>query len=272
LLAKTTAKFSAPTRGGGSDAGSYAQRLLSWRWVLACRELTRRCGFDLVRYPAFESLDGHLASLLRRLRIDCVLDVGAHYGEYALSLRRHGYAGRIVSFEPVADSFRTLSEVARQDANWTVHRLAVGACEEERLLNVPSRSSLASFLPPSAYSREIFGDEIVPRHQERVSVTTLDSFMSADSQGDGRRSRLFLKIDAQGFDAQILDGAEQALRLVQGLQTEVALKPLYNGVTPYLSQLGRLNDRGFELTGTFPVVRDSRMSIIELDCVFARCQ
>jgi FkbM family methyltransferase len=246
--------------------------MLARPWVRACRELTRRCGFDLVRYPASESLDGHLASLLRRLRIECVVDVGAHHGEYALSLRRHGYSGRIVSFEPVADSFRELSAVVRQDASWTVHRLALGAAEEERLMNVPPRSSLASFLRPSAYSREIFGDEIVARHQERVSVTTLDSFLSAGSPADRSSSRLFLKIDAQGYDAQILDGAERILGLVHGLQVEVALKPLYDGVTPYLSQLGWLNDRGFELTGVFPVERDSRMTIIELDCVFARSQ
>ncbi len=59
---------------------------------------------------------------------------------------------------------------------------------------------------------------------------------------------------------------------MQGLQTEVAVKPLYEGVTPYLSQLGWLNDLGFELTGIFPVERDLNLTIMELDCVFARSQ
>jgi FkbM family methyltransferase len=250
---------------------SHGPRSRAKPWLVrAGRGLVRRSGFDLVRYPTAESLDGHLASLLRRLRIECVVDVGAHHGEYGLLLRRFGYAGRIVSFEPATDSFSALSAVALRDSSWTVHRLALGAAEEERALNVPPRSALASFLPPSDYSLEIFGDEIVARRQERVSVTTLDSLLSAGSLTESSRPRMFLKIDAQGFDGAILQGAEQTLGLVQGLQTEVALKPLYDGVSPYLGQLGWLNDRGFELTGAFPVERDPNFRIIELDCVFAR--
>lgn len=268
-MADIPAKVNARGRRAGHDA--FAPPSLARPWLArVVRELVRRCGFDLVRYPTTESLDGHLASLLRRLQIECVIDVGAHHGEFGLSLRRYGYSGTIVSFEPVDESFRTLSAVVRRDPSWTVQRLALGAVEEERVLNVPPRSALASFLPPSAYSLEIFGDEIVAGHRERVPVTTLDTLLSAGSLTDSSHPPLFLKIDAQGFDGQILHGAERTLGLVQGLQTEVALKPLYDGVTPYLSQLGWLNDRGFELTGIFPIERDSSLTIMEVDCVFTR--
>ena len=65
----------------------------------ARRSLRARLGRDVV--AAVDSLGGHLALLLARLGIDHVLDVGAHRGEYAESLRTLGYRGRIFSFEPL---------------------------------------------------------------------------------------------------------------------------------------------------------------------------
>src|SRR5919198_1008199 len=96
----------------------------------AMRQLLRRSGFDVVRYrvradPAsveasHRSLGTHLMSVFQHAQIDCVLDVGAHEGQYGRLLRSSGYAGHIVSFEPVTANARTLGEHARLDEKWTV--------------------------------------------------------------------------------------------------------------------------------------------------------
>ena len=39
----------------------------------------------------------HLEALFRRLEIDCVLDVGAHLGQFGRLLRGWGYRGTIIS-------------------------------------------------------------------------------------------------------------------------------------------------------------------------------
>jgi FkbM family methyltransferase len=44
--------------------------------------------------------------------INLVLDVGANVGQFGLSLRNRGYAGQIMSFEPVSDAFNELKKVA----------------------------------------------------------------------------------------------------------------------------------------------------------------
>ncbi|MEU0217078.1 FkbM family methyltransferase, partial [Streptomyces sp. NPDC006265] len=58
--------------------------------------------------------------LILRSRIDVVLDVGANRGQYAAMLRRFGYRGRIVSFEPLHEPLRTLRRRAAADPLWTV--------------------------------------------------------------------------------------------------------------------------------------------------------
>ena len=52
--------------------------------------------------PTADSVESHVAMLCDNLGINCIFDVGAHYGEYALRMRKAGYTGRIVSFEPIS--------------------------------------------------------------------------------------------------------------------------------------------------------------------------
>ena len=78
------------------------------------QKAARVVGLHVGRYPPVDSLAYHLKTLLRQLEIDCVLDVGAHEGEFSGFLRDLDYAGEIISFEPVAASFAKLT---RADAN-----------------------------------------------------------------------------------------------------------------------------------------------------------
>ena len=77
----------------------------------------------------------------------------------------------------------------------------------------------------------------------------------------------YLKIDTQGFDLQVIEGARQSLSLVAAVQTEVSVRPIYQGMPGFIEVYSALDAMGFDLTGLYPVTRDSFLRLVELDCV-----
>ena len=212
-------------------------------------------------------LDRHLADVLDRLAIEVVIDVGASWGQYRGLLRKIGFAGRIVSFEPVARPWGHCAALAAEDPGWDVHRIAIGSRSGQRTIKVGSSDDFSSFRPLSAYGRETF-EELDVSGEERVPVRTLDALWPELIGAESRR--VFLKTDTQGWDIHVYRGARRHLAQVVGTQCEVAVQRLYRGMPGYHRSLQFLERRGFALTGIYPVWRDGALRIGELDCVMAR--
>lgn len=215
------------------------------------------------------TLDGHLRVALDRLRPDCVIDVGANAGQFGLRLRNLGYRGWIVSFEPVRETFDRLADLASGDPRWRVHRLALGSSAESRPIYVASMREFSSFREPTPFSLERFRGESEVQHPEDVRVVTLDE-CQAECLNGIPSSRLFLKVDTQGWDLEVLRGASRILGRCDGLQLELSLIPIYRGVPTYLETLAYANRHGFAATGFFAITRDESYRLIEMDCVLVR--
>lgn len=179
----------------------------------------------MARYPQSDPAAAR-ARLLRLLDIDLVVDVGANTGMYGLELRRHGYAGRILSLEPVTEVFQVLHARARRDAAWDALPLAAGPREGRVRLNVAGNdaasSSVLTMLPAhldAAPESRIIGTQ---ESEQR----TLDSLVGEYVRP---RDRVFCKLDVQGYEGQVLQGASELLRTCRGVQLEMSLVPLYEG-------------------------------------------
>jgi FkbM family methyltransferase len=208
-------------------------------------------------------------TLISRARIDCLLDVGAHWGEYGRLLRDSGYTGEIVSFEPVSANVERLAERSAGDDRWTHHRVALGRTAGSLEINVNRETDTSSFLEPTAYGQTRFADAVALESRETVEVRRLDELLESCVDRPQER-RFFLKLDTQGWDLEVLAGASGCLDRVFGVQSELSVKPIYEGMPTYLDALAALGELGFELTGVFPVTRDSRLQIVELDGVLVR--
>jgi FkbM family methyltransferase len=230
----------------------------------AVKRLVRAFGFDVVRLPAAGTMEHYLGRLLREVRPDCVVDVGARIGDYGALCRRLGFGGRIVSIEPAPSSYAALAERARRDPGWTTIHAAAGGANERRTLNVTSFSALSSFLEPSDYGAELFGERARIVGREEVELDRLDELVAPKS---GRR--LFLKVDTQGWDLEVLRGATGILPEVEALHIELAVRPVYRGAVTYLDALGELETLGFELAGLFNGI-SAGCSVVELECFLTR--
>jgi len=216
------------------------------------------------------TLETHLRQLLPKLGIDCVLDVGANQGQYGRMLRKAGYKGRIVSFEPVKETFHILKSHADKDGGWRVNNYALGAKAGESTIHVTRATILSSFREPNAFSKEKYAWGMPIVRDEKVKIRTLDEVFE-ESLAGLKSPKVFLKMDTQGFDLQVFAGAKRSLPQVVGMQSEISIQPIYEGVPDYLEALEVYTKAGFVMSGLYPVSRDKEtLALIELDCVMRR--
>lgn len=234
----------------------------------ALKRALRRFGVEVSRCDPRLSPPTVLARLLATQAVDLVFDVGANVGNYGRELRDAGFKGRIVSFEPRKAAHAVLLEKASRDPDWVVApAMALGSAEREAEINIAGNSASSSI-------REMTGlhEQAAPESRyvgkEDIKVRRLDSVF-ADYVGEARCP--FLKIDTQGYELEVLDGAKACLDSFAGVQAELSLSELYRGQTLWLDFALRLQREGFQLANLFPVFSDQATGrLLQVDGVFFR--
>jgi FkbM family methyltransferase len=208
--------------------------------------------------------------LLATLAVNCIIDVGGHEGEFYRAMRNTGYTGRIVSFEPFPQSFVHLQRQGAGDREWRGYQLALGRQAGELELNVPDSTGFASFLKPNDYLDARFPWAHWDGRTVRVGVERLDNIYPDIAAGIDK-PRVFLKMDTQGWDGNVVEGARDTLADVQLLQSEISVVPIYHGMRDIIESLSLYTGLGFQLTNLFPVTFDAEdVRVLEYDCVMYR--
>ncbi len=235
----------------------------------------RRSGYELRRYSPVLTEETvyqrrrHLLRFLRAREITLLLDAGANAGQYARGLRDLGYRGRIVSFEPLTAAFAALEKAAASDDGWECRQLALGEADHpDAEFHVAGYSECSSLLPMHERHIHALPDSAYQR-TERVRVARLDSLRPDLSLHP--TDRLWLKLDVQGYEKNVLLGAEETLAQVQIIDTELSLVPLYDGQPLIGEMLAFLDAAGFEpisLENGFTEPKSG--CALQVDALFAR--
>ena len=209
-----------------------------------------------------------IISSLRKFKIDLVLDVGANTGQFASEIRRGGYAGKIVSFEPLTQAHAELQQTSEVDPMWDVYpRCALGDHEGEETINIAGNSQSSSILPMLETHRSA-APESAYQGRENVPIKMLDDVVG---QYLKNARAPFLKIDTQGFEWQVLDGARETLPHIKGILVELSLVPLYEGQHLWREIIDRLETEGFVLWGFKPGFTDQATGqSLQVDGMFFR--
>lgn len=210
----------------------------------------------------------YLSKFLDLIRADCVLDVGANAGQFGHQLRALGYRGLILSFEPDPQVFRNLQRSSERDSRWKAFNVALGARRGELQLNIMKRSEFNSFRSPATKNVEIVADFNRVVRQETVEVAPLSELLPALA-AEFRFSRVFLKMDTQGYDWEVFSGLGDAVGLILGLQSEISVVPIYDGVPSWKEMIDRYQDAGFVLSNLFSV-SPGLDQLLEFDCYMVR--
>lgn len=207
-----------------------------------------------------------IGKLLAHLEVDCVLDVGANIGQYALMLREYsGYTGRIISFEPTPETFRILQRNSGNDPLWHAQGTALGNTNGQATFRTLVSASVGnSFLP--MVKEDAADCEFM---DVQVEVRRLAE-MLPELQKEYGFKRPFLKMDTQGFDLQVFAGAQQVIQTIVGLQSELSVVPFYEGVPGWLEALDVYQKAGFVLSSFLPNTDDWFPQLREIDCVMYR--
>jgi FkbM family methyltransferase len=227
------------------------------------RGLARRAGYEVRQYTPLRSFAAAREALLARA--DVVLDVGANAGQYGELLRERGYRGRLVSLEPVTEAYEQLRERADADGAWEAVRVAASDADGELTLNVTGDSRSSSVLARN----ERFADKPgwAPKESRSVEARRLDGLVD-ELLRPGERA--YLKLDVQGYERHVLDGAGAALSRFDAIELELSVTALYEGQPALAEMLPLLAERGFRPVSLEPILLDDEGLLMELDGLFAR--
>jgi len=182
-----------------------------------------------------------------------IIDCGAHVGADSVELSRVFPKGRIHSFEPVPEIYKSLLSNTKKFDNISTYPVALGTINGNSEMFVSSGSSDASssLLEPTGHKDShpdvYFNDKIT------VEVKTLKEWASIYKIDHID----FLWLDMQGFELQMLKASEEILAKVKCIHTEVSLKETYHNAVHYSEYRKWLEQKGFSvLIEAWPVGAD----------------
>lgn len=229
---------------------------------LVSQALADRGIYRLGRNP-FGTIDRDV--LLRRHGITVVADAGGNIGQYGDRLRRLGFTGRIVSFEPSSEAYALLERRAAGDPNWETMRMAVGDEDGTAAFNIASETVCNSFRPMNdQFANEVPGVALAT--QEMVEVRRLDTVLLPSLPAAG----IWVKFDVEGHELAAIEGARGVIERAAVVEVELATEALYEGEPLFFDVAPVLYDMGLRLTGVASAYQNPAGRTLRFDGVFDR--
>jgi FkbM family methyltransferase len=202
--------------------------------------------------------------LIERFGVAAVIDVGGNRGQYGARMRAGGYTGPLFSFEPQPSPYAELAALAVADDAWRTTNVALGSAAGTVTMNVADGDDLTSILTSSAAMRAAL-PQATPAAEIEVPVRRLDDEL-ADVAGP-----FLLKIDTQGYEHPVIDGALEVIARSHVIDIEMALATNYEGGSTIYDLMPRLHDLGFQALSVEPGFTDRvTEQVLDVDVLMVR--
>jgi len=212
-------------------------------------------------------MDAQEIDFLKRHPAAVYLDVGANRGQSGEKLRRAGYSGRILSFEPISECYADLEKHAADDPLWETFHTAIGAETGTVQIGISENFVSSSILDASEEIIDVL-DSIRYTQFEDVPVVRLDELLPGLVDPD---QSTHLKIDTQGFERFVIEGAAGVMNQINSINAEVAVVEGYKGEMQVPEAIEMMAKLGFILVDAWSAWRHPETGdVLNFDLIFRR--
>jgi len=187
-----------------------------------------------------------ILSLLTHYSFGTIIDVGANTGQIAMRVIEKLPEAKIHCIEPWFETFQVLRTNLGKHKNIFFHQIAIGEKNGELDLFQGEIDSTMQTLANN--------DKLIQRLKtNKVKVQTLDDF----SNQNGIKHINYLKIDTEGYDLNVLKGAEKLLKQsIDFIEVEAGMNPRNKYHVPFFDLKTFLEEKGYLMFGFYDQVHE----------------
>jgi len=195
-----------------------------------------------------------------------VIDVGANKGQFTVACMKRFARPRVHAFEPLPEAFHALVAATKKFAEVSSYNTAIGERNGSVPFHVGSDIQSSSIFSQNRELGDSFPGVAVTRTVD-IEMRTLDTSL----QGADLHSPVLLKLDVQGYEAKVIEGARGVLELVDFVVAETSFAPLYEGESTFLTLVELLQGRGFDFRRPVGMlISPVTGAFLQIDALFCR--
>jgi len=207
------------------------------------------------------SVKAHLAKISDPL---ICIDVGAHRGDFVKELSTCVKLEKAILIEPIPEFVEILKEKLNNKDYLIFQNVItdIDKSEKDFLINeMPATSSLFEF---NSQMEELNNINTNLKNKQKVITRTIDSIVI-----ETKLKKIdILKIDVQGAEHLVINGAKETLKKTKFAYIELSFKPLYKGSSVFHEIYKLMENHGFILIEISPGYRSSLNEILQVDAFF----
>jgi FkbM family methyltransferase len=195
-----------------------------------------------------------------------VIDAGAHRGSFSDAFLQVHTPERLILVEPIPGLARQLAQRYRDGPAIEVAAVALAGSEGTATFDVNQVTAASSLLSIDPRNSGWFGRDLSVASQIQVETMSLPALMHRYEL----QSVDLLKLDLQGAERIVLEGAESVLARINVIYTEVFFEPLYAGCWLFFEVAAFLAARGFKLCALSNLAHGRNGDLLQGNAVFRR--
>jgi FkbM family methyltransferase len=233
------------------------------QWAVKKQRLKKLHGTVAASLTAKHIDSLELLELLRPLNPKVIYDIGANVGTWTLLCKALYPEVQIHAFEPLPIHIEKFKQLTNGLIGVHLHEVGLGSLTTKINMKVTDFSDASSLLALTETGKQQWHLQQVG--EIPVQIERLDDWISSH----GLPSPDLIKMDVQGFELEVLRGAEQCLTQAKGVLLETSFKNFYERQCRFDELVSFLANAGFYVRA-FGHGTSLGRPLVQADVLFAR--